>query len=185
MLALLPFPRLLSSVADRSGAGAVEFALIVPLLLMLQIGGVDITRAIIFSHKLQNATTAVNDFVSQLSELDKTKVEGSFAVADKMLAQYRIAPIHIRVTTVEIDADGYPKVLWSVARGMARARAGTDFELPQRLAGHRGFTFVVTETEHDFQPIMAYVVQEAIPLRAKAQGRFRGRDSNVCLSCAQ
>lgn len=182
MSALLAFLRRFGR--DRSGVGAVEFAIIAPVLLVLYIGGVDVTRAIIFSHKMQNATVAVNDLVSQAEELSKADVVKTFGAADAMLASFRVGQLALRVTSVQIDATGNAKVLWSVARGMDRSSAGAGFTLPDRLTGLRDFTLIVTESAHEFAPILTYVIDSHIPLSAEARGRFRGRAAVACLDCA-
>lgn len=168
---------------STAGVGAVEFAITVPILLTLYIGGVDLTRAVTFSHKLQNATTAVNDLVSQSTSLTKADVQKTFDAADVMLARYRVEPVAIRVTTVRIDAAGIGKVQWSVARGMNRLAANSAYKLSPHLESLRDYTLVITETQYGFLPIMTYVFKTSFDLSAQAQGRFRGRDPVFCKDC--
>lgn len=170
-------------LGSTSGVGTVEFAVAVPILLILYLGGVDLTRAVTFSHKLQNATTAVNDLVSQSTSLTKADVQKTFDAADVMLARYRTSLINIRVTTVRIDTAGVAKVQWSVARGMERLGANSNYKLSPHLERLRDYTLVITETKHDFLPIMTYVFKTSFDLSAQAQGRFRGRDPVFCKDC--
>jgi len=170
-------------VGDNQGVGAIEFAMVAPLLLLLYLGGVDVTRAIMFSHKMQNATVAVNDLVTQATALTKADVLETFDAADAMLASFRVDDLKIRVTAVEIDKLGSAKIAWSVARGLERSTAGKAYTLPAQLKPLRDFTLIVTESSYSFAPLSARVIQASIPMSAEARGRFRGRKAVACSNC--
>lgn len=172
-------------VRDRAGAGAIEFALIAPVLLTLYLGGVEVTRAITFSHKMQRATTAVNDLVTQSTDLSKASVLETFDAADAMLAPFHLDPIPIRTTAINVDAAGNAKVVWSVARGMDKASAGKAYVLPELLKGLRNYTLVVTNASYAFSPISTYVLTARIPMSAEARGRFRGQKPPACSDCTK
>lgn len=169
----------------KSGAAALEFAFVAPIFLLLYIGGVDLTRAFIFNHKMQNATTAIVDLVTQATDLSKTSVADTFDVADVMLSRFDATPIAVRVTVVQINAAGKGTVTWSVVRNMPRRAAGTAYTLPANLKGLRDFTLVVSETSHDYTPILSYAIVGSIPMSAEAHGRFRGKKATACTDCAK
>ncbi|KQT61231.1 MULTISPECIES: TadE/TadG family type IV pilus assembly protein [unclassified Aureimonas] len=170
---------------DRSGAGAVEFALVAPFLLFLYIGAVDTTRAIVVSQKVQNATVSVNDLVTQASELTKDNVLKTFKAADAILATPNGSALQLRVTAVEINAAGSAKVAWSVSRGLERYTSGKPYTLPANLRNLRDYTLVVTDSLLDFSPLSEMVIRSKIPLSAQSQGRFRGRKAVACADCTK
>lgn len=51
---------------DRGGVALLEFALILPVVLLLVFGGVEITRLVLFHQKLDNATSGVANVITQL-----------------------------------------------------------------------------------------------------------------------
>lgn len=170
---------------DRAGAGAVEFALVVPFLLVLYLGAVDTTRAIVVSQKVQNATVSVNDLVTQSTELTKESVLKTFKAADAILAVTTNDAIKLRVTVVDINSAGIAKVAWSVSRGLDRYGAGKLYTLPPNLKNLRDYTLVVTDSMLAFSPLSEMVIQTKIPLFAESQGRFRGRKAVACADCAK
>lgn len=65
MRRLIPFS--LSSLwRNRSGVALMEFALILPILLLMVFGGVEITRLVLFHQKIDNATSGVANVITQL-----------------------------------------------------------------------------------------------------------------------
>lgn len=58
---------LLISLRDASsGVAMLEFALILPVLLLMVFGGVEITRYVLFHQKIDNATSGVANVITQL-----------------------------------------------------------------------------------------------------------------------
>lgn len=172
-------------LTNRRGAGAVEFAFAAPFLLVLYIGAVDTTRAVVVSQKVQNATVTVNDLVTQLTDVSKAEVLKTFKAADAILATSNRTPISLRVTAVEINALGLAKVGWSVSRGLQRLVAGTPYALPENMRTYRDATLIVTDSRFDFSPLSETVIRSKIPLSAQSQGRFRSRKAPACPDCAK
>lgn len=51
---------------DYSGLALMEFALILPVLLLMVFGGIEITRLVLFHQKIDNATSGVANVITQL-----------------------------------------------------------------------------------------------------------------------
>lgn len=54
--------------SNTQGVALLEFALILPLLILLVFGGAEITRLVLFHQKLDNATSGVANVITQLDE---------------------------------------------------------------------------------------------------------------------
>ena len=63
-------------VREESGAIMVEFGLMLPLLILLLVGGVEVSRFILFHQKVDNATSRVADLITQM-DLDKVPCTGN------------------------------------------------------------------------------------------------------------
>lgn len=57
---------------NEQGVAMVEFALILPILMILLVGGIEITRLVLFNQKIDNATSRIADAITRL---DKEVVE--------------------------------------------------------------------------------------------------------------
>lgn len=59
-------PRMLPGCSR--GVALLEFALLLPVLLLLVFGGIEITRLVLFHQKIDNATSGVANVITQLDE---------------------------------------------------------------------------------------------------------------------
>ncbi len=166
-----------------AGAVSVEFAFILPLLLTLYLGGVDVTRAVVFHKKLQQTTAAINNLVTQTPKADKAKLTEIFTVANAMLAGYDMADFKGRVTSVAVDANGKATVDWAFSKGMPIAARGQAYALPKSMGAVRGATLLVIETAHSYTPLLTYVLPGKIAMDSIAFGRSRTRTNVSCSDC--
>jgi|GEM_PF-1785934 len=72
MTARLAFPAAAALAGDRRGAVMVEFALLVPLLVMLLLGALDIGRLVLAHQKADNTAATVADLVARASPFQNT-----------------------------------------------------------------------------------------------------------------
>lgn len=105
-----PIRRLL---ANRKGAGAIEFALVAPVLILLYIGSAEISVAMSVNKKVARAASTVADLVTQKQQVDKTFLRSMVDVAASILAPYEESPVQLKITGIEIDGGGNAKVAWS------------------------------------------------------------------------
>lgn len=68
----LPHP--FRSIRCRRGTAAIEFALVLPLLLFMFIGAAEVTRYIIIAQKLQKAAYAMADMLAQTSTVTQDEL---------------------------------------------------------------------------------------------------------------
>ncbi|CDZ57961.1 TadE/TadG family type IV pilus assembly protein [Neorhizobium galegae] len=105
--------RLRQLVADRRGVGAVEFALIAPLLLSLYITSFEITIGLSVSKRVTHSASTIADLVTRETSVDKTILMTMKDVTASLFAPYTPNMLVIKVTGVTLDATGNPTVAWS------------------------------------------------------------------------
>ncbi|MFB9951673.1 TadE/TadG family type IV pilus assembly protein [Rhizobium puerariae] len=105
--------RLRQLARDRRGVGAVEFALLAPLLLSLYITSFELTLGLSISKRVSRTASAVADLVSRETTVNKAFLATMKDVANSLFVPYTAHDLAIRVTGVTIDASGNPKVAWS------------------------------------------------------------------------
>ncbi len=106
------------------GMAAVEFSLILPILVVLWLSGVEVTQGLSVDRRLNNLGSSVGDLVARSKTVTYADVNTIFDVAPgamypycKTAAACTSAGLQMRVSEVGIDGSQNAKVVWSRARG--------------------------------------------------------------------
>lgn len=107
--------RLKRFASDNSGVGAVEFALVVPLLLTLYITAFEITVGFSVAQRVTRSASTIADLVTRENPtLTRSTLAGSVNVAGSIFAPYEPNDtLTIKITGVAMNAAGNPTVAWS------------------------------------------------------------------------
>ena len=139
---------------DRSGVGAVEFALIAPVLIVLYMGSLEISVAMSVNKKLVRASSTVADLVTQDDSVDKAFLASMVNVAQSVMTPYRSDGMKIKITGIAIDATGVGKATWSWQQDNTRPyTVGSTQTLPKELAIPNTF-LVRSEVEFDHKLLL-------------------------------
>ena len=96
-----PFSRRL--VRDDRGMAAVEFALILPLLLTIYLGGAELSQGLITTRKSTNVAVALSNLVAEQAAgatLTDTEIADVFAAATAIMSPYSTASLKMTVSSV-------------------------------------------------------------------------------------
>ncbi len=96
------------ALADRRGVAAVEFALILPLILLLYVGAVDMTRAVLLGRRLDLLSRTISDLVSQQSTttpVTSSTVSLIFGAASAVMSPFPTSALNLTVSAVDIKAN--------------------------------------------------------------------------------
>lgn len=102
---------------DRRGAAAVEFALIIPTIMLLYYGMVEGTQAMLAKRRAGYLTTAVGDLVTQKAQVSTQEVLNIFDASTAVLKPFPTEDLSIRVTSIQMDANGVPSQVWTIVDG--------------------------------------------------------------------
>ena len=155
--------------ASTEGMAAVEFAVILPLLVVLWIGGVEITQALSVDRKVNNLAASVGDLAARSEMLTFYDVENIFDIADWAMHPYGGADAAIVLTAVTMDEDGAAKVAWSRTRGAAAhaENASMDDAIDEDLR-IPDTQVIMAEVEYPYTPAIGYVVSGTVRLADRA-----------------
>lgn len=173
---------------ERDGVGAVEFALIAPVLIVLYVGSLETSVAMSVNKKISRASSSIADLVTQQTAVDKNFLKTMIDVAESVIAPFGINDLKIAVTGINIDASGNPKVAWSwnEAKGQPYA-PGTAVTVPSQLK--IASTFLVrTEVtmNHELMlilPGLKGVDAKTLKMSKTYHLRQRIGDSVTCSNC--
>ena len=98
---------------SKDGVGAVEFALIVPILLIIYLMSFEITVAISITRKTTHASSDIADLVTQKTTVDKAFLSTMTNVAKATIAPYSSAGVTLKLSGISVDATSVAKIAWS------------------------------------------------------------------------
>ncbi|MBB2698704.1 UNVERIFIED_ORG: Flp pilus assembly protein TadG [Rhizobium esperanzae] len=115
-----PFTRLALTarrlIRERKGAGAIEFAILFPVLVMLYIGAFEITIGLSVSKRATRAAGSIADLITQQQSITKSTLTEMRSVATAIFVPYNSTSLTLKITGITVDASANPKVLWSWAQ---------------------------------------------------------------------
>ena len=168
--------RLSQFADDKRGVSAVEFAMLLPLMLTLYLGGVEVSQGISIDRKVTLTARTVADLVAQVASINNAGINAALAASSAILAPYPDTEATITVSVVNIDPNGNAKVVWSSAKNGDAHGVGSAVTLPDALKVPNT-NLVWGETSYKYQPSIGYVVTG--PLNLKDQIFMRPRLSET------
>jgi Flp pilus assembly protein TadG len=109
---------------DKRGVSALEFAIVFPLMAAIYLGGTAATQGIVIKRKVTLTARTVGDLVSQYTNVTDATRDMIWAAAMAVTQPYPTAPLTMYFSSVNIDATGNGKVLWSEGYSMGAPAAG-------------------------------------------------------------
>jgi Flp pilus assembly protein TadG len=102
-------------VASTRGIAAIEFAMIMPVLLILFLASFDGGRAIAIYMKVRSATYTLDAIANQYTTIHDTDMQSILGATSVVLAPYPVSPVVAVISQVSISASGKTTatVVWS------------------------------------------------------------------------
>ena len=150
------------------GVSAVEFAFILPTMIMLYIGAFEFCQAITIDRRVTSVSSAAADLVAQAENTSNSELKEIFNAAKSIMAPYDLSTIEITLTSVVADENNDTTVDWSRKYDKGTIGAGHSkgaaFTLPAGLTTE--FTSViVAEVAYEFTPLVSRFLTKGITLR--------------------
>ena len=149
---------------DDRGSAAVEFAVIVPLMLVMFFGTVEFSSAVAVNRKISMVTQQLADLASRYTTVNDTDMNNFGVIGDAMLTPYSATPLKATITEIYIDpATGVARAQWS--KGDVPRGVGSAVPVPANLVARDATNKIVadqylifTETSYLYQPAVGYVM---------------------------
>jgi Flp pilus assembly protein TadG len=168
--------RLRRLIGDERGVSAVEFALLLPLMLTLYLGAVEVSQGIGANRKVTLTARTIGDLVSQVSSIGNSDMTNALNASSAVMAPFPVGNLKVTVTSVTIDATGKATVDWSdTLNGTARTK-GSTVTLPTAL-NVANTSLIWSEVQYSYKPVIGYVVSGTLTLRDQIYMRPRLSDS--------
>ncbi len=152
--------RLALFIRGREGVSLMEFALILPIFLVLVFGGMEFGRYILLNQQLSRVAVSTGDLVSQAKKVTEDDIAQIFVAAEISVAPFELG-VNGAIVVSSIgteDAPVEPKVLWQhVGAGTAVVKSsvggvGLPANLPQGFEMRKDQNVIVAEVFYDYEP---------------------------------
>lgn len=124
---------------DRKGTGAIEFAIIAPLLIMAYIGSFELSVGFNVARKVARASSTVADIVTQQTEVSKAFLDGMKDVAAGVMTPFG-GTYSLKITGIKVASTGVGVVMWSRdEKGTTPYDVGANIAIPKDLSTLNAF----------------------------------------------
>jgi Flp pilus assembly protein TadG len=163
-------------VDDSRALAATEFAVIVPLMLVMFFGTVEFSSAVAIDRKVTLIARTLSDLTSQSTTLTDSDMQNAFTASISIIMPYDATLVKGSISQIYIDANSIATVQWSkagtIASGATQATLATSArkagdkvtsELPSTLLIPSTY-LILSEASYTYIPSVGYVLKSSIPL---------------------
>jgi len=165
-------------LADRRGLAATEFAFIMPVMLVMFFGTVELSTGIAVDRKVTLVARTLSDMTSQaVSNVGDNELQNTFNSGIKILYPYPTVPITAQISEIYISSGKVATVQWSKAATVAsnsatQATLATSSRsqgdvvtamIPPGLLVAKTF-LILSEVSYLYKPTIGYVMKSSLTL---------------------
>jgi Flp pilus assembly protein TadG len=151
---------------DERGVAAIEFALVVPIVIVVYLVGFEVVEASTVNRKLTDTTVQLANVTSQYTSMDTTDVSNVLNASVQIMTPYPTSPnITAVLTEVKVNSNKKGVTQWSCAypSGTTALATGSKVTMP---AGFQtsGAYFILVQTTYSYQPTIGSAFIGSIPM---------------------
>jgi len=148
-------------LADRRGMAAVEFAFILPVMMVMLFGTVEFSSAIAIDRKVTLMARTLSDLTSQATTVSSSDLTNFFAASTGIMTPYPTTAstiLNSTITQLYVDNTLVAKVKWS--QGSAPISVGATVAIPTTLAIADTY-LIYSQVTYKYVPTVGYVLAKA------------------------
>jgi Flp pilus assembly protein TadG len=151
---------------DERGLAFVEFACVLPVLLLMYLAGYQLSDALSCNRKVTITARAVADLTTQNATLSQTQINTILSASTQIMAPYKASNALVRVTEFTTDANGNTTVYWSHDSSGGGRTPGSSFILPPNIKVASTF-IVLSEVTYSYKPAVTFGIVGPMTLSDK------------------
>jgi Flp pilus assembly protein TadG len=169
--------RIRQLLTDADAVAATEFAMVVPFMLLLYVGGTELGNGMSINVKVSASAHTVADLAAQYTQLTTAKMQDILHASTATIAPYPVTDglnhslITVTVSEVSTDASGRATVQWSQKFDGTTVSAGRTvgqvMTLPPDLAksANNNMSFILGEVAYAYTPSLGSAISGTVTLR--------------------
>jgi Flp pilus assembly protein TadG len=190
----------LTLIGDRRGVAAIEFAMIVPIMLVMFFGTVEFSSGVAVDRKVTLIARTLSDLTSQSpptapnsplvpapnspsAAVDDNSLLNIFNASISIVRPYSPTPTKATISEIYVDSNQTAKIKWSkaaiIAPGATQAtltassrNTGDVITLPATLSAKQTYV-ILSEVSYLYTPTIGYVMKTGVTLSDVAYTRPR------------
>jgi Flp pilus assembly protein TadG len=163
---------------DQKGVSAVEFAMLLPLMVTLYLGAVEISQGVAINRKVTLTARTVADLASQASTLSASDMTNLLNASASVVSPYEVSKLKVVVSQVKIDSNGNATVDWSETLNGTKRGKGSSVSVPTALKVNDSY-LIWSEVSYTYTPTIGYVVTGSLNLADQIYMRPRLSDKVI------
>jgi Flp pilus assembly protein TadG len=160
--------RIVDMLADCRGIAATEFAVIVPIMLVMFFGTVEFSSGVAVDAKVTLMARTLSDITSRSILVNDSDLTNFFTASIAISQPYSPTPVKAQVSEIYVDSNSVAKVQWSkaatIGSGATQATlavssrtAGDLITLPPQLLVKQTYV-ILSEVSYRYIPTVGYVM---------------------------
>jgi|SRR5580692_1196142 Flp pilus assembly protein TadG len=164
-------------VAPTRGVAAIEFAMIMPVLVILFLATFDGGRALAVYMKVRAATYSLAAITNQYQTIAASDMTSITGASSTILAPYSQTPAVLTVSQIAISSTGKATVAWSYSQGGTALVQGSSVTVPSALITNSSY-LIFAQVSYTFSPIFGLFTAGTINLK---DNLYMTPRSSVCV----
>jgi Flp pilus assembly protein TadG len=160
------FHRVRKLWADVRAVAATEFAIVLPFMLVLWVGGVELGNGLAISVKVSETAHTVADLVSRNACVTNSTLSTMLGASSATIAPYASGNATITVSEVSTDASGNATVTWSNSLNGIPRPVNQPMTLPAALGtpSPANVSLILGEVTYRYTPNLGYTITGTVPI---------------------
>ncbi|MCU4181486.1 TadE/TadG family type IV pilus assembly protein [Bosea sp. BH3] len=149
----------------RDGVAIVEFAMVLPFLMIAYCGLVDVAQLVMVNRKVTLLTSTLSDLTARMQSAPVAEISNIFEAARTVLLPYDATRASMVIASVVIDSAGVGRICWSSSypAGTPAPARGTTVVLPDSVR-IPSTSVIMARASYRFTPIIGEVVTGPVTL---------------------
>jgi len=138
---------------DKRGASAIEFALIVPVIILMYVGIVEIANLLTVDRRVETVASTAAALTAQVKQVSNADLADIVAASKSILDPYPTTPLKVIISSVVADQNNNGKVAWSYSSSGSGRAVGSSYVLPTGTTVANS-SVIVAEVTYTFTPLL-------------------------------
>jgi Flp pilus assembly protein TadG len=150
-------------VASTRGVAAIEFAMILPVLVIIFLATFDGGRAFAAYMKVRSATYALASITNQYPTIAASDMTGILCATSAVMAPYSSSTPAVTISQITISKKGKATIDWSATQGGTARASGSSISPPSAMVVDSSY-LILAEVSYTYTPLFGFFGSGGITL---------------------